>query len=66
MPDEDEPLLNTAQAAKRLGVSARTLNDWKRDGIVTPAFVTPGRHARWRESDLRRQIEDWNRRLADE
>lgn len=66
MPDEDEPLLATGQAAKLLGVSARTLNDWKAAGIVTPSSTTAGKHARWRMSELHAQIDEWQRRLDDE
>ena len=52
-------LITTGQAADALGISRRTLAAWKKDGKITPAFVTAGNHARWDLDDLRRQIERW-------
>lgn len=65
MPDEPT-LLTTSQAAARLGVSRRTLAQWWADGAVRPANVTLGGHARWDVDDLREQIDEWRRRLADD
>jgi excisionase family DNA binding protein len=53
---EDDPLLTTAELARRLGVSARAVNQWMQNGDITPELITPGRHARWREGRVREQL----------
>jgi excisionase family DNA binding protein len=66
MVPDDDPLLTTTEAAKRIGVSGRTLAKWWQDGKVEPTEKTLGGHGRWRESDLRRQIREWqNRQRSD-
>lgn len=55
MADEG-PLLFTAELAKRLRVAAGTVQRWRRDGLITPALVTPGGQARWVEADVREQL----------
>ncbi|WP_179797995.1 helix-turn-helix domain-containing protein [Actinomycetospora corticicola] len=49
-------LLRTTEAARRVGVSQRSLNRWTTAGKLHPTFLTPGGHARWDEADLRRQL----------
>lgn len=59
MPDatgEDGRLIPTGAAAEALGVAHSTLARWWHDGIVTPAVVTIGGHARWDLADLREQL----------
>lgn len=48
--------VTTAVAAKALGIGRTTLNQWVRDGTVTPAYTTPGGQHRWDLIDLRRQL----------
>jgi excisionase family DNA binding protein len=55
VPDEPK-FLTTAQAAREIGVGKTTLNSWARQGIVTPAWTTPGGQYRWKLDDLRRQL----------
>lgn len=55
MPSE---LLPTGEAAKRLGIHRGTLVRWREKGLVTPAYVTPGGHARWDLDDLLKQLRD--------
>jgi 8-oxo-dGTP diphosphatase len=51
--------LTTGRAAAALGVSAGTLRNWVRAGLVAPAFRTPRRgDMRWDLDNLRRQLED--------
>jgi excisionase family DNA binding protein len=50
--------VTTSEAAKALGVGRSTLARWWAEGQVTPAFVTPGGHARWDVADLMRQLRD--------
>jgi excisionase family DNA binding protein len=40
-------LLTTAEAARELGISARTLAQWAKDGTATPVLTTVGGHHRW-------------------
>lgn len=53
----DEPeTVSTGVAAKRLGVSAPSLTRWARDGLITPAYRTPGGQYRWNLDSLREQL----------
>lgn len=49
-------LLATGEAAAELGVARATLARWWADGLVTPALVTAGGHARWDMAALREQL----------
>jgi predicted site-specific integrase-resolvase len=49
-------LVPTGVAAQALGVDRGTLVRWWQQGMVTPAVVTPGGHARWDLGDLREQL----------
>ncbi|MGH8965773.1 MAG: helix-turn-helix domain-containing protein [Actinomycetes bacterium] len=51
-----EPLLTTAELAKRLGVSPRTLQRWRNEGWIKPEWTTIGGQARWIETDVREQV----------
>jgi hypothetical protein len=55
------PTVPTGDAARAVGVSRATLSRWKREGKVTPASTTAGKHLRWDIEDLRAQL----RRLSD-
>lgn len=48
--------MTTAKAAAALGIGVSTLQEWAAKGRVTPAWRTPGGHARWDIADLRRQL----------
>jgi predicted site-specific integrase-resolvase len=62
---EDGPLLFTAELAKRLRVAAGTVQRWRREGLITPALVTPGGQARWVEADVREQLRRLEERRHD-
>ncbi len=49
-------LVSTSQAARELGVSARSLARWTKEGKITPDLTTPGGHHRWDVERLREQI----------
>lgn len=51
-------LVPTGVAAEELGIDRSTLVRWWQQGLVTPAFITAGRHGRWDVDDLRRQIRE--------
>lgn len=52
-----ERLVPTGDAAKAIGVGRSTLARWMAEGLVKPALVTPGGHARWDVDDLKRQLD---------
>ncbi|TCK20523.1 MerR family transcriptional regulator [Pseudonocardia endophytica] len=49
-------LSSTPEAAARLSVSPRALNRWAQEGLVTPAFRSPGGRDYWDVDDLRTQV----------
>ena len=49
------PLLTIGQASKMLGVSEATLRQWTDEGKIK-AFITPGGHRRYAESEVRNLI----------
>jgi excisionase family DNA binding protein len=49
-------LLTTREAAHAIGVGISTLQGWAASGKITPAWRTPGGHARWDLDDLKRQL----------
>jgi DNA-binding transcriptional MerR regulator len=55
-------LVGSGEAAKAVGVHVRTLQDWAKAGLVTPAGKTAGGHARWDVDDLRAQLRALERR----
>jgi hypothetical protein len=60
---EQEPLLTSAEVARRLHVATRTVQTWVEKGILTPTLVLPGGARRYRMSDVERQLrEDQERR----
>ena len=61
MPGEP---LTTAELAKRLGLSGRTIQRYRRSGALEPELVTPGGHARWDEKKVREQLRALARREA--
>jgi excisionase family DNA binding protein len=61
----DEPLLTSADVAKRLAVTSRSVTMWVQQGKLTPAIVTPGGRYRFRWSEVEAQLraaresDDW-------
>ena len=54
---EIDDLLRPVEAAKLLGVTARTLKDWRRDGRGLPFVRLTPRAIRYRRQDVARFIE---------
>jgi excisionase family DNA binding protein len=52
----DVQYVTTAEAARRIGVGVSTLQRWAAQGVVTPAWRTPGGQARWDVEDLKAQL----------
>ena len=59
---ERERLATTGQAARELGISARTLAHYAQTGQLEPALVMPSGHYRWDVEDIRRQLRELRRR----
>jgi excisionase family DNA binding protein len=49
--DDADELLSPGQVAKLVGVSAKTVSNWAREGRLT-SFRTMGGHRRFRRSEL--------------
>ncbi|HEX2297205.1 MAG TPA: helix-turn-helix domain-containing protein [Pseudonocardiaceae bacterium] len=60
MPDPE--YVSTGEAARRLGVSHRSLLHWLERGEIEPDFVTPGGHYRWDVDRLREHLRSRRRR----
>ncbi len=48
--------LTTSELSHHLGIAARTIQGWRKKGLITPALVTAGGQARWIEQDVRDQL----------
>lgn len=49
-------LITSGVLAKELGISARTVARYAREGLITPAETTIGGHHRWVLDDVRAEI----------
>ncbi|GGI92381.1 hypothetical protein GCM10011581_31930 [Saccharopolyspora subtropica] len=52
MTDEDSPLISSTELAKKLGLARRTISHYAKQGLITPALITPGGQYRWRYEDV--------------
>ena len=48
--------VTTAEAAKLVGLSRRTLQRYHREGVIAPEYVTAGGHARWDPDKIIEQL----------
>lgn len=63
MPADEPPgLLRTGEAARRLGLSRRTLQRYARAGWITPELELANGEYRWDLMKLREQIRELARR----
>jgi 8-oxo-dGTP pyrophosphatase MutT (NUDIX family) len=53
---EERRLISTSRAARALDVHPSTLWRWQQDGLVRPAWTTPGGQARWDLDELHEQL----------
>ena len=56
-PVPPSDLVTTPDAARALGISARTLQRYVRQGVVTPEITLPSGQYRWDVAKLRAQVE---------
>ncbi|ATW24515.1 helix-turn-helix domain-containing protein [Candidatus Formimonas warabiya] len=57
MKQNESPLINTTQACKMLGISAKTLRRWCRDGFIS-YYTTVGGHKRFSSKMLQEFLEE--------
>jgi len=53
---DERKLVNTSQAARALDVHPSTIWRWQKRGEIKPAWITPGKQARWDLDELRDQL----------
>lgn len=58
----DARLVNTAELARALGLSPRTIQKYRQDGLLTPEVVSAGGHARWVIEDVRARLRELQER----
>jgi excisionase family DNA binding protein len=59
---DDQPLLTTAELARRLNVTPGTVQRWVRTGRVRPTLTTPGNQFRFSLDDVLGQLDQPRRR----
>ncbi|MHA6802157.1 MerR family DNA-binding transcriptional regulator [Salinifilum ghardaiensis] len=62
MEDDEEPLITSSQLAEKLGLARRTISHYAREGLITPALVTPGGQYRWKKSAVVEEMHELARR----
>jgi DNA-binding transcriptional MerR regulator len=55
-------LVTTAELARALGLAPRTIQKYRKDGLLTPDLESIGGHARWNVERVREEL----RRIAAE
>lgn len=50
------PYVTTGEAARLLGISIRSLQQWVKDGLIKPDHWTAGGHMRWDVERLRGEL----------
>jgi len=49
-------LVTTAELARALGLSPRTIQKYRADGVLIPDVESPGGHARWSVEKVRARL----------
>ena len=52
----DGRLVTTAELARALGLSARTIQRYRQGGLLVPDLVSAGGHARWNVEKVRSRL----------
>lgn len=50
--------MTSSELARELGLSDRTVQRYRRAGLLVPEVVSPGGHARWSVEKVRRQLRE--------
>jgi DNA-binding transcriptional MerR regulator len=58
--------ITTGELADALGLSVRTIQRYRVDGLITPELVTRGGHGRWDLEKVRQQIKAMNESQRDD
>ena len=53
MDQQDQHNIRIGELAKRYGVSAESIRNWERQGLIPPATRTPGGHRRYTDNHRR-------------
>ena len=59
-------LVTTSELARALGLSSRTIQRYRREGVLTPEIASPGGHARWDVETVKAQLRALQQRGEDE
>ncbi|MFC7342069.1 MerR family DNA-binding transcriptional regulator [Saccharopolyspora griseoalba] len=68
MAEDEAPLISSSELAKKLGLARRTISHYAKNGLITPAVITPGGQYRWRYDDVvteMRELAERRRRQGD-
>lgn len=49
-------LVTTSELARALGLSGRTIQRYRREGVLKPEIASPGGHARWDIEKVKDQL----------
>jgi DNA-binding transcriptional MerR regulator len=50
------PLVTTRELARAIGLSERTIQRYRAEGLITPEIESKGGHARWDIESVKRQL----------
>lgn len=51
-------LVTSAELARELGLSARSVQRYRQQGVIEPEVVSPGGHARWDVEAVRQKLRE--------
>jgi DNA-binding transcriptional MerR regulator len=55
-------VVSSTELARELGLSPRSIQRYVKAGMITPEFVTPGGHYRWRVEKVIAELRQQRRR----
>jgi DNA-binding transcriptional MerR regulator len=51
-------LITTRELARQIGLSERTIQRYRAEGLITPEIESKGGHARWDVESVKRQLRE--------
>jgi DNA-binding transcriptional MerR regulator len=51
-------LVTTRELARQIGLSERTIQRYRAEGLITPEIESKGGHARWDVESVKRQLRE--------